>query len=80
MPGTIRRRGGQRISFAVVEVLSRRGYGGFVGGLQVHNDIIPPYLLHCGTEGAARAYWLPRMVSNEALAAIGMTEAGAGVT
>ena len=37
-------------SFAVVEVLSRRGYGGFVGGLQVHNDIIPPYLLHCGTE------------------------------
>ena len=50
-------------SFAVVEVLSRRGYGGFVGGLQVHNDIIPPYLLRCGTE---------------AVAAIGMTEPGAG--
>ena len=64
-------------SFAVVEVLSRRGYGGFVGGLQVHNDIIPPYLLHCGTE-AQRAYWLPRMVSGEAVAAIGMTEPGAG--
>jgi acyl-CoA dehydrogenase len=64
-------------SFAVVEVLSRRGYGGFVGGLQVHNDIIPPYLLHCGTE-AQRAYWLPRMASGEAIAAIGMTEPGAG--
>ena len=64
-------------SFAVVEVLSRRGYGGFVGGLQVHNDIVPPYLLHCGTE-AQRAYWLPRMVSGEAVAAIGMTEPGAG--
>lgn len=64
-------------SFAVVEVLSRRGYGGFVGGLQVHNDIIPPYLLHCGTE-AQREYWLPRMVSGEAVAAIGMTEPGAG--
>ena len=64
-------------SFAVVEVLSRRGYGGFVGGLQVHNDIIPPYLLHCGTE-AQREYWLPRMVSGDAVAAIGMTEPGAG--
>ena len=64
-------------SFAVVEVLSRRGYGGFVGGLQVHNDIIPPYLLHCGTE-AQRAHWLPRMASGESIAAIGMTEPGAG--
>lgn len=64
-------------SFAVVEVLSRRGYGGFVGGLQVHNDIIPPYLLHCGTE-EQRAHWLPRMASGEAIAAIGMTEPGAG--
>ena len=64
-------------SFAVVEVLSRRGYAGFVGGLQVHNDIIPPYLLHFGTE-AQRQHWLPRMASGEAIAAIGMTEPGAG--
>ena len=64
-------------SFAVIEVLSRRGYGGFVGGLQVHTDIVPPYLLHCGTE-AQREYWLPRMVSGDAVAAIGMTEPGAG--
>ncbi|WP_370680389.1 acyl-CoA dehydrogenase family protein [Comamonas sp. GB3 AK4-5] len=66
-----------QFSFAVVEVLSRRGYAGFVGGLQVHNDIVPPYLLHCGTE-AQQAYWLPRMASGEAVAAIGMTEPGAG--
>ncbi|MDR0203253.1 MAG: acyl-CoA dehydrogenase family protein [Delftia acidovorans] len=66
-----------QFSFAVVEVLSRRGYAGFVGGLQVHNDIVPPYLLHCGTE-AQRAYWLPRMASGKAVAAIGMTEPGAG--
>ncbi|HQC86079.1 MAG TPA: acyl-CoA dehydrogenase family protein, partial [Rhodoferax sp.] len=64
-------------SFAVIEVLSRRGYAGFVGGLQVHTDIIPPYLLHFGTE-AQRQHWLPRMVSGEAIAAIGMTEPGAG--
>jgi acyl-CoA dehydrogenase len=48
-----------------------------VGGLQVHTDIIPPYLLHFGTE-AQRQHWLPRMVSGEAIAAIGMTEPGAG--
>ena len=64
-------------SFAVIEVLSRRGYGGLVGGLQVHNDIIPPYLLHCASE-AQRAHWLPRMARGEAIAAIGMTEPGAG--
>lgn len=64
-------------SFAVIEVLSRRGYGGFVGGLQVHNDIVQPYLLHCGTE-AQCAHWLARMASGTAIAAIGMTEPGAG--
>lgn len=64
-------------SFAVIEVLSRRGYAGFVGGLQVHNDIIPPYLLRCGTE-QQRQHWLPRMVSGAAVAAIAMTEPGAG--
>ena len=64
-------------SFAVVEVLSRRGYGGFVGGLQVHNDIVPPYLLHYGTD-AQRRHWLPRMARGDAIAAIGMTEPGAG--
>ena len=64
-------------SFAVVQVLSRRGYAGFVGGLQVHSDIVPPYLLHCGTE-AQRQHWLPRMASGAAVAAIGMTEPGAG--
>jgi len=64
-------------SFAVTQVLARRGYGGFVGGLEVHNDIIPPYLIHCGTE-AQRRHWLPRMCSGDAVAAIGMTEPGAG--
>ena len=66
-----------RFSFAIVDVMSRRGYGGFVGGLQVHNDIIPAYLLHCGTE-AQKRHWLPKMVSGEAVTAIGMTEPGAG--
>jgi acyl-CoA dehydrogenase len=63
--------------FAVIEVLSRRGYIGLVGGLQVHTDIIPPYLLHYGSE-AQREYWLPRMVRGETVAAIAMTEPSAG--
>ena len=66
-----------RFSFAIVDVMSRRGYAGFVGGLQVHNDIVPAYLLHYGTEAQQR-HWLPHMVSGEAVAAIGMTEPGAG--
>ncbi|MBA4256443.1 MAG: acyl-CoA dehydrogenase [Polaromonas sp.] len=64
-------------SFAVLEVLSRRGYSGFVGGLQVHSDIVPPYLVHDGTD-AQRQQWLPRLASGEAIGAIGMTEPGAG--
>jgi acyl-CoA dehydrogenase len=66
-----------RFSFAIAGTLSRRGYAGFVGGLQVHNDIIPWYILHFGTE-AQKQQWLPKMVSGDAVAAIGMTEPGAG--
>ncbi|GAB3272602.1 acyl-CoA dehydrogenase family protein [Parahaliea aestuarii] len=66
-----------RFSFAVVEVMSRRGYGGFVGGLQVHNDIVPPYLLHFGSE-EQKQMWLPKLCSGEVVSAIGMTEPGAG--
>ena len=66
-----------RFSFMLNYVLSRRGYGGFVGGLQVHTDIIPPYLIHYGTE-AQKHHWLPRLVSGESISAIGMTEPGAG--
>jgi acyl-CoA dehydrogenase len=66
-----------RFSFAVSATMSRLGYAGFVGGLQVHNDIIPWYLMHFGTE-AQKQRWLPRMASGEAIGAIGMTEPGAG--
>ena len=66
-----------RFSFAMGDAMSQRGYAGFVGGTQVHNDIIPPYLLHFGTE-AQKQKWLPRMATGEAIAAIGMTEPNAG--
>jgi len=64
-------------SFSIVQTMSRRGYGGFVGGLQTHNDIVPFYLLHYGT-GEQKRRWLPRLANGEAVGAIGMTEPGAG--
>jgi len=66
-----------RFSFAVSATMQRLGYAGFVGGLQVHNDIIPWYLMHFGTE-AQKQQWLPKMASGEVVGAIGMTEPGAG--
>jgi acyl-CoA dehydrogenase len=66
-----------RFSFAILDVMSRRGYAGFVGGLQVHSDIVPFYLLHFGSE-AQKQRWLPGMASGEIVAAIGMTEPAAG--
>lgn len=68
---------GVRFSFMIDYVLSKRGYGGLVGGLQVHTDIIPPYLVDYGTE-AQKKYWLPRLVTGECISAIGMTEPNAG--
>ena len=66
-----------RFSFAIVDMLGYCGYVGFTGGLQVHNDITPGYLLHFGSE-EQKQRWLPRMVSGETVTAIAMTEPGAG--
>ncbi|MDF2826927.1 MAG: acyl-CoA dehydrogenase [Mycobacterium sp.] len=53
-------------------------HAGNVGlSLAVHNDICLPYLAEVGTEDQ-RARWLPGFVAGELIAAIGMTEPGAG--
>ena len=64
-------------SFAVVEEMGRAGFTGFCGGMQVHTDIVPPYLVKFGSE-AQKQRWLPKMVSGEAVTAIGMTEPNTG--
>ncbi|MBT8140632.1 MAG: acyl-CoA dehydrogenase family protein [Gammaproteobacteria bacterium] len=66
-----------QFSFAIVEELGYAGFTGFTGGLQVHNDIVPPYLVSFGTE-AQKQRWLPGMVSGEIVTAIGMSEPNAG--
>ena len=62
-------------SAIVVEEMARAGATGPL--FYLHSDIVAPYLVHHGSE-AQKQQWLPRMVRGEVIAAIGMTEPGAG--
>lgn len=66
-----------RLSAIVVEEASRLGFAGLASNLSVHSDIVAPYILHLGSEEQKQT-WLPKMVTGEAVGAIGMTEPGAG--
>ena len=72
--------GGPGADFLYNMILSEEvGYaiGGASVGFSVSSDIVAYYLLHAGSE-AQKKYWLPRMVTAESIAAIGMTEPGCG--
>ena len=72
--------GGPGADFLYNMVLSEEvGYaiGGASVGFSVSSDIVSYYLLHNGTE-EQKQRWLPKMVSGEAISAIGMTEPGCG--
>lgn len=45
--------------------------------VSIHADIVPPYLVHLATP-EVRDHWLPRLSRGEAVAAIAMSEPGAG--
>lgn len=66
-----------RLSAVIVEELSRMGFGALASSVSVHSDIVAPYILHLGTEEQKKT-WMPKLVSGEAVCAIGMTEPGAG--
>ncbi len=68
---------GFQLSAIVVEELARGGYGAICTSVSVHSDIVAPYITHLGTDEQKR-YWLPKLVSGEAVGAIAMTEPGAG--
>jgi alkylation response protein AidB-like acyl-CoA dehydrogenase len=70
--------GGDFLCNAIVhEELARVGAASFSACLIAHSDIVVSYLLALGTE-AQKATWLPRMVQGAAIAAIAMSEPGAG--
>jgi acyl-CoA dehydrogenase len=60
---------------AINRALSLAGFDAF--GAPLHSGIIAPYILHYGTEEQKRR-WLPRLATGELVAAIAMTEPGAG--
>ena len=64
-----------RHSVVVTEEIQALGLA--IGGLRVQTDICLPYLLHHGS-AEQRAAWLPRMVSGDVVAALGLSEPGAG--
>jgi len=59
----------------VIEELARVNANG--PGFPLHSDIIAPYILQWGTEERKKR-WLPGMARGEIIAAIAMTEPGAG--
>ena len=72
--------GGPGADFLYNMVLSEEvgfAIGGASVGFSVSSDIVAYYLLHGGSEKQKR-HWLPKMVTGEAIPAIGMTEPGCG--
>jgi alkylation response protein AidB-like acyl-CoA dehydrogenase len=59
----------------VIEELASAGMTG--PGFMVHSEMVAPYVLAWGSE-ELKQEWLPKMVSGEAIGAVGMTEPGAG--
>ncbi|MEH6583325.1 MAG: acyl-CoA dehydrogenase family protein [Halioglobus sp.] len=65
------------VTLALIEELSRMGFGGVCTGYGIHCNIVAPYIEHFGTE-EQKQNWLPKMVNGEAVGALAMTEPGAG--
>ena len=59
----------------MLEELVKGVYSG--PGFRLHSDIVAPYILHHGTE-EQKLTWLPPMARGELIAAIAMSEPGAG--
>jgi acyl-CoA dehydrogenase len=59
----------------VIEELNRAGLTG--PGFMIHSEMCAPYILDYASE-ELKQEWLPKMVTGEAIGAIGLTEPGAG--
>jgi alkylation response protein AidB-like acyl-CoA dehydrogenase len=77
-PGVPEEYGGPGLDFGYNAVVAEEmGYLGSSAGFTLQSDIVADYFLNYGTEAQKRRY-LPKMVSGELIAAIAMTEPGAG--
>lgn len=61
----------------ILEEMSRMGFGGLASGLNIHANIVMPYILTYGSE-EQKQHWLPKMITGHAVGAIAMTEPSTG--
>ena len=66
-----------RYNAIFTEELGLSGFAGPAVGYPLHSDIVCPYIEHYGSEATKQKY-LPKLVSGEYIAAVAMTEPGAG--
>ena len=66
-----------KLSSIIIEEIAAANYGALASSVSVHSDIVTPYISHLGSEDQKQK-WLPKLVTGEAVGAIGMTEPGAG--
>ena len=59
------------------EALSQSTFGGFIITVLVHTDMASPHLHHAGTP-AQQARWMPGITSGQTIAAVAISEPGAG--
>jgi acyl-CoA dehydrogenase len=69
--------GGGGIAHEAILHEERARVGDTAWGVSLHNSVVAPYLAVYGTEEQRRR-WLPRMATGDLVAAIAMTEPGAG--
>lgn len=69
--------GGDYLYSAIIDEELARAGAANAAGLSVHNDIVVPYFVSFASD-ELKQKWLPRMVTGEAVGAMGMTEPGGG--
>jgi acyl-CoA dehydrogenase len=78
-PGIAKEHGGLGLDFSFSTIIcEEQAYAGLSApSFGVHSETVTPYIADYGSD-ALKAKWLPRLISGEAVAALGMTEPGAG--